>query len=235
MTIDLTALFELCCDTRSDINGHLRYMHDVCIEIDAQVVLELGVRSGLSTVAFLHAMDRTNGHVWSVDIDRHHAPDEVRSHDRWTFTQADDLTVDPMPCDVLFIDTSHLYDHTLAELNRFASHARVVLLHDTQLERPAGAPADADVKKLLEKFWARDRVKNTFNYQALKFAPSRKGEFRTDGVPANSNTTVFPVQVTCEHVVEYNDGTTKAETKAQSFVFFKTEFGEWTFRFKGNN
>lgn len=142
MTIDLTAMFELCCDTRSDINGHLRYMHDVCIEIDAQVVLELGVRSGLSTVAFLHAMDRTNGHVWSVDIDRHHAPDEVRSHDRWTFTQADDLTVDPMPCDVLFIDTSHLYDHTLAELNRFASHARVVLLHDTQLERPAGAPAE---------------------------------------------------------------------------------------------
>ncbi|MEQ2008088.1 MAG: pentapeptide repeat-containing protein [Limisphaerales bacterium] len=101
--------------------------------------------------------------------------------------------------------------------------------------RPAGAPTDADVKKLLEKFWARERVKNTFNYQALKFAPARKGEFRTDGVPANSDTTVFPVMVNCEHVVEYNDGTTKSEPKAQSFVFFKTEFGEWTFRFKGNN
>ncbi len=101
--------------------------------------------------------------------------------------------------------------------------------------RPVGAPADADVKKLLEKFWARERVKNTFNYQAMKFAPSRKGEFRTDGVPANSNTMVFPVMVNCEHVVEYSDGTIKSETKAQSFVFFKTEFGEWTFRFKGNN
>jgi uncharacterized protein YjbI with pentapeptide repeats len=104
-----------------------------------------------------------------------------------------------------------------------------------EANRPAGAPSDADVKKLLEKFWARERVKNTFNYQALKFAPARKGEFRTDGVPANSDTTVFPVMVTCEHVVEYNDGTTKSEPKAQSFVFFKTEFGEWTFRFKGNN
>lgn len=101
--------------------------------------------------------------------------------------------------------------------------------------RPVGAPSDADVKKLLEKFWARERVKNTFNYQALKFAPARKGEFRTDGVPANSDTMVFPVMVTCDHVVEYNDGTTKSEPKAQSFVFFKTEFGEWTFRFKGNN
>ncbi|NBR85779.1 MAG: pentapeptide repeat-containing protein [Proteobacteria bacterium] len=104
-----------------------------------------------------------------------------------------------------------------------------------EANRPAGAPSDADVKKLLEKFWARDRVKNTFNYQAIKFAPARKGEYRTDGVPANSDTMVFPVMVTCEHVVEYNDGTTKSEPKAQSFVFFKTEFGEWTFRFKGNN
>jgi len=101
--------------------------------------------------------------------------------------------------------------------------------------RPAAAPPEDAVKKLLEKFWARERVKNTFNYTTLKYGKPRKGEYRTDGVPANSDTTVFPVLVTCEHVVEYNDGTTKAEPKAQSFVFFKTEFGEWTFRFKGNN
>lgn len=104
-----------------------------------------------------------------------------------------------------------------------------------QSPRPAGAPTDAEVRKLLEKFWARERVKNTFNYQAIRFAAARKGEYRTDGVPANSDTTVFPVMVTCEHTVEYTDGTTKTEPKAQSFVFFKTEFGEWTFRFKGNN
>lgn len=104
-----------------------------------------------------------------------------------------------------------------------------------QSPRPPGAPTDAEVRKLLEKFWARERVKNTFNYQAIRFAAARKGEYRTDGVPANSDTTVFPVMVTCEHTVEYTDGTTKTEPKAQSFVFFKTEFGEWTFRFKGNN
>lgn len=101
--------------------------------------------------------------------------------------------------------------------------------------RPAAAPSEDVVKKLLEKFWARDRVKNSFNYQTLKYGKPRKGEYRTDGVPANSETTVFPVLVACDHVVEYNDGTTKSEPKAQSFVFFQTEFGEWTFRFKGNN
>lgn len=142
MTTDLSDLFRQCCDTNSDINGHLRYMHDVCIEIDAKIVIELGVRTGLSTVAFLHAMDQTGGHVWSVDIDRHSAPDEVALHDRWVFTHADDLTVDPVPCDVLFIDTSHHYGHTLAELDRFARYARVVLLHDTALEHPAGAPPE---------------------------------------------------------------------------------------------
>lgn len=101
--------------------------------------------------------------------------------------------------------------------------------------RPAAAPTEDAVKKLLEKFWARERVKNTFNYQTLKYGKPRKGEYRTDGVPANSDTTVFPVQVACEHVVEYADGTSKSEVKAQQFVFFQTEFGEWTFRFKGNN
>ncbi len=101
--------------------------------------------------------------------------------------------------------------------------------------KPAGAPPEDAVKKLLEKFWAQTKVKNTFNYQVMRFAKSRKGEYRTDGVPANSNTTVFPASVTCEQVVEYADGTTKAEVKSQNFIFFKDEFGEWTFRFKGNN
>jgi len=101
--------------------------------------------------------------------------------------------------------------------------------------KPSGAPPEAAVKKLLEEFWAGTRVKNTYNYQVMKYGKPRKGEYRTDGVPANSNTTVFPLMVTCEHVVEYADGTTKSEVKSQQFIFFQGEFGEWTFRFKGNN
>ena len=101
--------------------------------------------------------------------------------------------------------------------------------------KPAAAPPEDAVKKLLEKFWAQTKVKNTFNYESMKYGKPRKGEYRTDGVPANSDTTVFPVSVTREQVVEYADGTTKSEVKSQSFIFFKDEFGEWTFRFKGNN
>lgn len=101
--------------------------------------------------------------------------------------------------------------------------------------KPAGAPSEEAVKALLEKFWGRERVKNTFNYQSMKYGKGRKGEYRTDGVPANSNTMVFPIKVVCEHVVEYQDGSKKSETKSQQFVFFQDEFGEWTYRFKGNS
>ncbi|MEO5957839.1 MAG: pentapeptide repeat-containing protein [Opitutaceae bacterium] len=101
--------------------------------------------------------------------------------------------------------------------------------------RPAAAPTEDAVKKILEKFWARDRVNNTFNYQSLKYGKPRKGEYRTDGIPANSDTMVFPVQAVCEQVVNYSDGTSQTELKSQQFVFFQSEFGQWTFRFKGNN
>jgi hypothetical protein len=78
-------------------------------------------------------------------------------------------------------------------------------------------------------------TKHTYTYKTLKYGQPRKGEYRTDGVPANSNTTVYPVKVEVEILKTYTDGTTKTESKNQSYVFFKDEFGDWTFRFKGNN
>lgn len=135
-------LFERYRDTPSDINEHIQYMRDLCIELDAKVVVELGVRRGVSTVGFLSAMEHTGGVVWSCDIIPPFVDDEVADHGQWEFMWGDDLELaDEAPdCDVLFIDTSHQYIHTLAELCVYAPKARrVVLLHDTQLERPDGA------------------------------------------------------------------------------------------------
>lgn len=137
MAID--ELFHFYKINPSDINQHLQFMHDVCIEVDARQVVELGVRSGLSTVAFLAAMEQTDGYVWSCDIDQPRVSDEVTNHPRWEFVWGDDMEmVDDAPeCDVLFIDTSHAYLHTLAELNAYsAKAAKVILLHDTQLQAP---------------------------------------------------------------------------------------------------
>jgi hypothetical protein len=47
----------------------------------------------------------------------------------------------PALIDVLFIDTSHHYQHTLAELRLYGPSARTILLHDTELRRPLKLPA----------------------------------------------------------------------------------------------
>jgi predicted O-methyltransferase YrrM len=141
----VTDEYQMRCWMPSDIVQHLPQLHDEASTGDA-VVIELGVRSGNSTSAFLAAVEAHGGHVYSVDIGRPPVP--WHGHAQWTFTMGDDLTlVDDLPdCDVLFIDTSHHYGHTLAELKAYVPKVKpggVVLMHDVELERPDGAhPAD---------------------------------------------------------------------------------------------
>lgn len=137
----MKALFERYRDTPSDISGHLQYMHDLCVELEATQVVELGVRTGVSTAAFLAAVETNGGRVWSADINPPRVDPEIADHPCWTFVWGDDLElVDEAPdADVVLIDTSHAYRQTLAELDAYAPKAKkVILLHDTQLEQPEG-------------------------------------------------------------------------------------------------
>jgi len=137
----MRALFERYRDTPSDISGHLQYMHDLCVELEATSVVELGVRTGVSTAAFLAAMEHNGGVVWSADINPPRVDPEIRDHPCWVFVWGDDMElVDEAPeADMVFIDTSHAYQHTLDELDAYSKFARkVILLHDTQLEQPEG-------------------------------------------------------------------------------------------------
>jgi len=107
------------------------------------------------------------------------------------------------------------------------------------VEGPKGAPPEKEVKAQLEKhMWgppAQGGTKHTYSYKTFKFGESRKGEFKTDGVPANRETIVYPVRVAVEITRTFTDGTSKKEEKKQTYVFFKDEFGDWTFRFKSND
>ena len=50
----------------------------------------------------------------------------------------------PRPADIVFIDTSHLYDQTVAEIELYQHLVRpggLMVFHDTELARPEGAPA----------------------------------------------------------------------------------------------
>ena len=115
-----------------DIEEHLGTLVRACIDVEAKVILELGVRTGNSTRAFLAVAKTLDAKVISVDIaDCSH----VANSDRWFFVQMDDLKFEiDGPVDILFIDTSHEYEQTLKELERFSPKVRKggkILLHDT--------------------------------------------------------------------------------------------------------
>lgn len=136
-------LFEHLCGQESDIQGHLGRLRDLVVELDARQVVELGVRTGRSTVALLAGVEATDGRLWSCDVVDvvPGLPAEVAEHPQWEFVLGDDLAVvDRAPsCDLLFIDTSHEYEHTAAELAAYTPLVRAggcVVLHDTNDQWP---------------------------------------------------------------------------------------------------
>lgn len=128
---DIAAEYRHRCAQDSDISLHLPYLHD---SAQGGTVIELGVRTGNSTTAFL----ASGAEVWSVDIAELQVPGDWHQNPRWHPLLGDDLdqqVLDALPAqaDVVFIDTMHTFDHTLAELRAYVPRARrLVLLHDTQ-------------------------------------------------------------------------------------------------------
>lgn len=104
----------------------------------ATKVIELGIRTGNSTSAFLAALEG-RGELWSVDVSYPDVPVSWTALENWHVLVTDDVTDQavefcPDGVDLLFIDTSHYYEHTRAELRLYVPKVRpggVVLLHDT--------------------------------------------------------------------------------------------------------
>lgn len=144
----------------SDIMAHLPRLHAEAS--GGKRVIELGVRSGNSTAAFLAAIERDGGHLWSVDIESPTVPSAWWGLECWTFIHGDDLELEPsMPNDVdlVFIDTSHTYSQTFDELVAYLGHLRpggVFLLHDTEVRTPDGDGSGIDfpVVQAIEVFIA---------------------------------------------------------------------------------
>jgi cephalosporin hydroxylase len=140
--IDLQGEYEKrAAEPGSDIALHLPFLHDAVASRQAPVVVELGTRSGNSTAAFLAAVVKNGGVVWSVDLDLGISPASFPwgTHVRWNFVRGDSIAPEvlrnvPSP-DVLFVDTSHTYEQTLAECRAWVPRVKpggVALFHDTQ-------------------------------------------------------------------------------------------------------
>jgi hypothetical protein len=131
----------------TDISDHLDRLFVESLPVDPDTVVELGVRGGESTFVFERIARLTDSDLVSVDVEDCSG---ATDYDRWHFVQSDDVEfatrfdgwcadhdVDPA-IDVLFVDTSHLYDHTVGEIDEWFPHLSdraVVFFHDTNLTR----------------------------------------------------------------------------------------------------
>ena len=132
----------------SHISEHLGSLFFFTVDARPKLIVELGTNEGESTRVLLAAAAITDATVLSVDIsDCGHL--ELPYKERWHFVTADDVefgrtafsgwcrerTLEPV-IDLLFIDTSHEYDHTKREIETWApflsDHATVVF-HDTNM------------------------------------------------------------------------------------------------------
>ena len=131
---------------RTDICDHLPALFAAGLAAKPKLIVELGVRGGESTFVFERAAKITGAKLLSVDMndckDASHWPE-------WNFVQSDDVFFarqfvkfcnehgwEPK-IDLLFVDTSHEYNHTKAEIDvwlPFVSENGQVVFHDTNLK-----------------------------------------------------------------------------------------------------
>ena len=155
----LEGRYRRLCATPSDIWEHLPTFVEMVTSRESQHVIELGTRTGVSTIAWLHGLAQTGGRLTSVDID---ARPDIGDYPHWWFVQGSDL--DPAvfsqldEADIVFIDTSHAWLATLRELNLYRHLVKpggLIVCHDTELARPETAqPGEPlfPVKRAIEEF-----------------------------------------------------------------------------------
>lgn len=136
------ALFKGTKET--DISDHLNTIYAIAMAKKPKVILELGTRGGESTKVLTHVAQKFGSRGYSVDLSE--APDWLNSRTDWKHFVYDDTkfpeiitknwpdgtTFDGI--DLLFLDTSHFYEHTLQELELYwdlINPDGVLILHDT--------------------------------------------------------------------------------------------------------
>lgn len=126
----LAQAYSLAANTPSDINQHvttLRWLASQC-----KHVTEMGVRTGVSTIAFLAAQPEV---LRCYDIQRYpewSAIEKLACKTDHKFIVADSRTVEIDETDMLFIDTWHVYEQLKIELARHPPRVRrFIAMHDT--------------------------------------------------------------------------------------------------------
>jgi len=122
-----------------DSDRHVLTCFSMAMQIHAKKILELGVRTGNTTLPFLCAAKELGGMVHSVDLDAttFQCPDDLRVY--WKFFQSDTIAWleqqrnQGAQYDLIYIDDWHAYDHVRRELeiiDSMVTPSSIILLHD---------------------------------------------------------------------------------------------------------
>lgn len=145
-----------------DISEHLTALRDFVKLINAQDIVELGVRDGNSTQALIMGAMETGGKVTGIDISKHDWKWDAEPR-YFEFIHGDDRQVEWNDgIDLLFIDTSHERLHTEHELEKWGRKVReggIILLHDTGAREGVLEPA-MDWARRNEKTFLNDSRQN---------------------------------------------------------------------------
>jgi hypothetical protein len=130
-------MFEKHCNTKIDIEEHLPTLKKYSKGLDH--VIEMGVRSIVSTWAFLAGrpkkltsidINHPSIHGSNLDLVEEQAKKEGIE---FNFIQGDTTKISIDECDLLFIDTWHVYDQLKTELNLHGNKSKkYIIFHDTQ-------------------------------------------------------------------------------------------------------
>ena len=133
------------CRTESDINEHLPTLMELSKE--CEIICEFGVRSIVSTWAFLTGLmknNKNNKKLISVDIESINNINDVINIASVHGIDMKFICEDSVKCnipetDMLFIDTWHIYGHLKRELNNHHNKVKkYIVMHDTELDKIHG-------------------------------------------------------------------------------------------------
>jgi cephalosporin hydroxylase len=196
MTVQVLAdRYHALCRESVDMHEHMPTFAGAVEELDAKVIIELGVRYGHSTIAWLyglHVKEHSGGHLWSVDCSFPVPADPASASQidsinlldpqgplgvmpNWTFILGYDTwpaVLDVLPqdnVDIVFLDTNHVYEETLVELDLYYPRVRAggrIYLHDTAIETTGNATTPQPpypVHTAMQEFCAERDLKYTNN------------------------------------------------------------------------
>ncbi len=126
MPMDLFNRFRAAATTPSDINEHCETLRTLASQ--CKTVVECGTRGGVSTTALLAGQPER---LITVDVNRCELTLPTGATEL-EVRQSSSLELEPIPCDLLFIDTLHTKAQLSAELARHAGAcSRWIVMHDT--------------------------------------------------------------------------------------------------------